>query len=173
MPDHVRLFTFKDGLLARVAHDLGLHVERFSIARVDDRVVASFDPLSIVVDGAMVEGRCDPRQLGAGDRAKIIETLRGTILNTDRHRTIEFRGRLREPEDGGVRVEGELVLAGVTRPLGFTATRRSDRLIASATLRPSEFGIPPYKALAGAIRLQDRVVIELDLDAASLMRPKA
>jgi hypothetical protein len=36
------------------------------------------------------------------------------------------------------------------------------------SLRPSEFGIAPYKALAGAIRLQDRVRVELDLDAATL-----
>lgn len=165
------MFTFKDGLLARLAHDLRLHVERFSIARSGERIEASLEPGSIVVDGVMVGARCDADVLGAGDRAKIVETLRGTILKTDRHRRIEFRGELHEREDGGVRVSGELQLVGVTRPLTFTATRRGDRMLATLTLRPSEFGIAPYKALAGAIRLQDRVLIELDLDA-KLEHPK-
>jgi hypothetical protein len=167
--DRVRLFTYKDGLLARVAHDLCLHVERFSIERSEDRVHAQFDPTSIVVDGVMVGGRCDVGLLDSSDRVKIVENLRQTILKVDRHRTIEFHGRLHQ-RDGLVRVSGELRLVGVTRALDFTATSRSGRLLASATLRPSEFGIPPFKALAGAIRLQDRVVVELDLDAA-LMHP--
>jgi polyisoprenoid-binding protein YceI len=165
--DRVRVFTFKDGLLARLAHDLRLHVERFSIRREGEQVHAEFDPDSLVIDGVMVGGRCDPDVLDRGDRAKIGETIRGTILDVARRRTIEFHGRVQAREDGGVRIDGELHLVGVRRPLGFVATRRGDRLIASVTLRPSEWGIAPYKALAGAIRLQDRVVVELDLDAAA------
>jgi polyisoprenoid-binding protein YceI len=173
MVDRIRVFTFKDGLLARLAHDLRLTVEKVAIKRSGDDVEARFDPASIVIDGAMVGGRCDPDALDRDDRTKIAETLRDTILNVARHKTIEFRGELRERESGAIRVDGELELAGVRRPLGFVAVRRDGRLSASVILRPSEFGIPPYKALAGAIRLQDRVLVELDLDAERLIHPKA
>ena len=56
------LFSFKDGLLARLAHDLKLQVERFSI-EVDDstrEIKATFDPSSIQVVCAQNDGRDDP-----------------------------------------------------------------------------------------------------------------
>ena len=37
--DRVCVFTFKDGLLSRVAHDLRLHVEHFTITREGDDIV--------------------------------------------------------------------------------------------------------------------------------------
>ena len=56
------VFSFKDGLLARLAHDLKLQVERFSI-EVDDstrQIKATFYPSSIQVACAQVDGRDDP-----------------------------------------------------------------------------------------------------------------
>ncbi|PRP95411.1 YceI-like domain protein [Enhygromyxa salina] len=172
MTHQIRVFTFKEGLLSRIAHDLRLHVERFSIEGEDGRVVAELEPGSIVVDGVMDGARFDPSGLGASDRAKVGETMRTKVLETRRHPKITFRGAVTEREAERVEVEGELELHGVRRPLSFTAERAGDRggerVTARVTLRPTDHGIKPYKALAGAIRLQDRVVVELDLDAAAL-----
>jgi polyisoprenoid-binding protein YceI len=159
------VFMFKEGLLSRVAHDLRLHVERFTITREADEITARFEPASLVVDGVMHDERLDPNGLGQRDRSKIVQTIREDILRTRQHPSIEFRGRL---DPGNLRVVGELTLLGVRRPLTIQAKPERDRVRASVHLRPSEFGIAPYKALAGAIRLQDRVRIELELDAQSL-----
>lgn len=168
MPDTIRVLTFKEGLLARLAHDLRLHVERFTIVREGDELRVDVDPGSLAIDGVMKDGRCDAGALSSGDRATIGETIRTTILDVRRHPSIRARGRVTTREDGGVELRGELVLRGVTRPLVLVARREGSRLRASTSLRPSEFGISPYKALAGAIKLQDRVVVELDLDASAL-----
>lgn len=165
MSHHVQVFTFKEGLLSRVAHDLRLHVDRFTITREGDEVIAKFEASSLVVDGAMRDGGLDRDELGARDRKKIEATIRDEILRTRQHPGIEFRGRIEEPR---LRVVGELSLKGVRRPLTIIATRERDRIRARVELRPSDFGIEPFKALAGAIRLQDRVRVELDLDAALL-----
>lgn len=173
-PHPVQLFTFKEGLLSRVAHDLRLHVERVSLTRMgegDDRVLARFEADSIVVDGAMKGARFDPRGLSSRDKAKILDNIRGEVLRTRAHPHVEFRGRAHEdPELAGDRLDirGELSLCGVTRPLSFPATRAGELLRASVTLTPSHFGIAPYKALAGAIRLQDRVRVDLELDLSAL-----
>jgi hypothetical protein len=161
----VWLFTFKEGLLARAAHDLRLHVERFSISREGDEIIARFEPASIVVDGVMHGERLDPHGLGRRDQDKITQTIRDDILRTRQHPNIEFRGRLELP---ALRCVGELTLVGTRRPLTIVGTREPGRVRVSVSLRPSEWGIAPYKALAGAIRLQDRVRVELDLDAAAL-----
>lgn len=165
MSHQVLLFTFKEGLLSRVAHDLRLHVERFSITREGDEIIASFEPASIVVDGVMHDDYLDPHELGPRDRDKIAQTIRDEILRTKQHPSVEFRGRLEPP---ALRCVGELRLVGVSRPLTVFGRRDRGRIRASVSLRPSDFGIAAYKALAGAIRVQDLVRVELDLDAESL-----
>jgi hypothetical protein len=165
MSHRVWVFTFKEGLLSRVAHDLRLHVERFTITREGDEIIARIEPASIVVDGVMHGERLDPDGLGKRDCDKITQTIRDDILRTRLHRSIDFRGRL---ELSTLRCVGELTLVGVRRPLTIVGTRERGRVRASMSLRPTDFGIAPYKALAGAIRLQDRVRVELDLDADAL-----
>lgn len=173
----VRLFTFKAGLLSRIAHDLRLQVERFTVTHAerneDEReIVAEFDAGSIVVDGVMNGARFDPSGLGARDRTKVEHTIRGDILRTRVHPKIVFRGTLSAGAGAGaggrIRVDGTLELLGVRRPLSLVAVVEGERIRGSVTLTPSEFGIHPYKALAGAIRLQDRVRVDFDLDAAAL-----
>jgi polyisoprenoid-binding protein YceI len=165
MADHVRVFTFKEGLLSRVAHDLRLQVEPrgVSVVRTGDEVRAELDPTALVVDGAIRGTQLEVEALSRRDRAKIVETIRDEVLSTRRYPKIRFTGTVTERGDHVLEVHGELELAGVRRPLSFIATRDAGRITARVTVRPSEFGIAPYKALAGAIRLQDRVVVELDL----------
>jgi polyisoprenoid-binding protein YceI len=162
--DRVFVYTFKEGLLSRVAHDLRLHVEPrgLTITREQDRVRAEIRVDALVVDGAMTKGALDIDALSRRDRAKIVETIQTEILDARRQPQIRFEGRV-EGEDP-LAVTGELELAGVRRPLSFTLARAAGRLSARVSVRPSEFGVAPYKALAGAIRLQDRVLVELDLD---------
>jgi hypothetical protein len=166
----VLLFTFKEGLLSRIAHDLRLHVDRFTIARTGDEIVAEFDASSIVVDGVMHGSRFDPSGLGARDRTKIAETIRAEILQTRAHPNIVFRGTQTTGTGmgGRIRVDGALELLGVRRPVSLVAVNEGERIRGSVTLTPSELGIRPYKALGGAIRLQDRVRVDLDLDAGAL-----
>jgi len=166
MNHRILVFTFKEGLLSRIAHDLRFHIERFEISRDGDEIVARFWPDSIVVDGVMNGERFDPGGLAPRDRTKVIDTIRGELLRVRSHPTVDYRGRIEIGGEGRhIRVAGELELLGVRRPLVVAATREGGRIGARVTLRPSEFGLPPYKALAGAIRLQDRVRLDLDLDA--------
>ncbi|PRQ07874.1 YceI family protein [Enhygromyxa salina] len=173
-PHQIRVFTWKEGLLSRVAHDLRLRVERFTIAGPGDNaggdLTVEVDAGSIVVDGVMNGSRCDPDQLGARDRAKIAETIRAEILKTRAYPKVVFRGSVSAGTGVGarVRVDGTLELVGVRRSLSLVAVREGERLRGSVTLVPSEFGIRPYKALAGAIRLRDRVRVDFDLDAVAL-----
>ncbi|KIG16854.1 hypothetical protein DB30_04016 [Enhygromyxa salina] len=166
----IRVFTFKAGLLSRIAHDLRLQVQQFTIARTGDEVVAEIEAQSIIVDGVMNGTRFDANGLGPRDRTKIAETIRGEILNTRAHPKIVFQGSLSAGKGVGarIRVDGVLKLVGVRKPLSLVAVHERDRVRGSVTLVPSEFGIRPYKALAGAIRLQDRVRVDFDLDAAAL-----
>ncbi|MCZ7685148.1 MAG: hypothetical protein M5U28_42815 [Sandaracinaceae bacterium] len=57
-----RVFTYKEGLLSAVAHDLELSVRSFDIELSEDRsrITARFDARSIEVVEPIVEGRRAP-----------------------------------------------------------------------------------------------------------------
>ena len=86
------VFTFKEGLLSPVAHDLRLRVTRFEI-EVGDVVNASFDATSLVVDAPMKDGRENPSALTAADKTKIAGQIRDDVLHASRHPQITFRSR--------------------------------------------------------------------------------
>ena len=168
MPHHVHLFTYKAGLLSRVAHDLRLHPEHLTVRCEGQQIAVEIEAASLRVDGVMSGGRLDPETLSSRDRAKIVKTIQTEILVARAHPTIRFRGELHGSEGPSPRAQGELTLKGISRPLTIHARRVGARLHARVELQPSHFGIAPYKALAGAIRLQDRVEVELNLDADAL-----
>jgi hypothetical protein len=82
MSHQVLLFTFKEGLLSRVAHDLRLHAERCIISREDDWISARFESGSIVVDGVMHGERLDPHGL---DSATATRSRRPSVTRSSGH----------------------------------------------------------------------------------------
>ena len=117
----VEVYTFKEGLLGRVAHDLRLSVGSFSIEGADaEKVEARFDIASFKVDGAMRDGRLDDSALDDGDKREILDNVRNKILHADR--PLRFEGQAERRDDGGYRVQGELEMAG--RDAGSRAVAR-------------------------------------------------
>ncbi|MCY1058620.1 YceI family protein [Nannocystis sp. SCPEA4] len=161
-PAQIKVFTFKDGLLARLAHDLRLSLGRFEIRREGTALSGRFWPDTLRVDGVVgKDGRVDVDGLSAGDKAKIQRNITDEILLTARHPEVTFAGAL---TPGGL-LDGRLNMLGKTAPVRAPVRVEGDRLRAEFTLVPSQWGIAPYKALAGAIKLQDRIVVSLDLPA--------
>lgn len=154
----IHVFTYKDGLLARLAHDLRLTARRFEIRRAGAELTGRFWPDSLVVDGVPHGAQLDRSALSESDRAKIQRNITDEILHAARFPTIEFAGTSQ-----GSTLTGSLTMVGKTAPVSAPLRREAGRLRAEFTLVPSRWGIPPYKALAGAIKLQDRVLVALDL----------
>lgn len=159
----LHVFTFKEGLLSTVAHDLRLSLPRFEVQVEGEQVRARFFLESLRVDGPVREGRVEASGLGDKDRRDILGNVHDKILDTRRHPEVRFEGRF-----AGGRVSGQLELKGQRGPVDFALDRAGERLRGEVTLTPSRFGIAPFKALLGAIKLQDRVVIRVDLPAAPL-----
>lgn len=159
-----RVLTFKAGALSALGHDLELAVERFTI-EVDDAfaIDASFDPSSLRVLGASIDGRVEP--LPASDRDKIERTIVEEVLDARRHPTIRYRAAARRRDDGGFDLDGELVLHGASRPLRTRAERSGDRLVAEVRLSQPDFGIRPYRAMLGALRIQPEVLVRVTTPA--------
>lgn len=158
----ISVFTFKDGILARAAHDLALRMGEFEIALDGDRVTAVMPLEGLDVVGPVEGGVVRPERYDASQRAEILRNMHGDVLRSARYPTARFTGRA-IPDGTGFKVDGQLELAGRTTTLSFDVQCNGDVYRARFEMPPSRWGIQPYKALLGAIKLKDNVRIELAL----------
>ena len=159
------LFSFKDGLLARLAHDLKLQVERFSI-EVDDtthQIKATFDPSSIQVVCAQIDGRDDPSTLSKGDKKKIYDNVTKDVLRTRKHPEIRFDSTKVVERGEGFAVEGALQIHGKSRNIQTSVRADGDRWVTELKLHQPDFGIKPFSAALGALKVKPDVMIRVSV----------
>ncbi|MCB9508296.1 MAG: YceI family protein [Myxococcales bacterium] len=162
----IHVFTYKEGMLSAVAHDLRLTLRRFRINVDGENVAGEFFPETLHVDGAVRDGALDARALSDRDRDKIRATMAGEVLRISQFAKVAFVGTARA--DGAqVLAKGTLELVGKRQELELAMRRESgdsgEVLRGEIELQPSRWGIRPYSALAGTLRLQDRVRVEFEL----------
>ena len=157
------VFTYKEGLLSAVAHDLKIKVDRWRL-EVDDAqaaIVASFDATSLRVVCSMRDGHEAPGVISAKDAQKIEASTQSDVLQASQHREVRFRSTAVVPDGEGYRVDGELTLVGRTRPVSVGVRRDGDRLVAEVRLHQPDFGIKPFSAMFGALKIQPGVLVRL------------
>jgi hypothetical protein len=161
----IRVFTFKEGLLSAVAHDLQIRLDQFEIALDGENVTGEFQLKSLTLEGPVEKGVVQPNQYDAGKRADVHKAINQDILHTDRHPTARFTGRA-VPRGEGYSVSGELELAGKKAPLAFEVASQGGEYRGELEIKPSQWGVPQYKAMLGAIRLKDQIRIVVALTEA-------
>ena len=161
--------TRRRGAAAKAGHDLLLLVSSWEatldIARDPER-----SSLELVADARSLrvqEGSGGLKPLSHEDRHAIHRTIDDEVLGG---RRIEFRSTTIEPGRGDdrLRVHGELSMAGRTRPVRFQLSVGPDgRISAGCTLRQTDWGIEPYSALLGTLRVSDEVEVTAEGSLAS------
>jgi hypothetical protein len=116
------------------------------------------DPASLRV----LHGTGGMQPLEDDDKANIEETIDSEVLLG---LEIAFGSTAVEvtPDGNTLNVQGELTLVGVTHPIGFdVAVGPAGELTAKAVVKQSDWGMKPYSALFGALKVADEVEIEVD-----------
>lgn len=169
-----RVFTFKEGLLSAMAHDLEIDVARFSIEWPEDvsRVTAEMDAGSLRVLHAVHDGTPAPSALSERDRRKIEQNIGADVLHVTRHPTVRFEANV-SWKGGQPTVEGELALAGRSRPVRVEVSEEAGALVARATLHQPDFGIAPYSAMLGTLKIKPDVKVEVRVPRSRLPPPPA
>jgi polyisoprenoid-binding protein YceI len=163
------VFTFKEGLLSAIAHDLKIKVTAFTIQVHGEgqspAVEARCDATSLRVLTAMRDGAPAPSLLSDGDRRKIEGNIVDDVLGARRHAEIRFVGdRLeRNASGGGGKLHGRLTVAGRERPVTIPFREEGDRLIGEVTLHQPDFGIKPYSAMLGTLKIKPDVRVQVSI----------
>ncbi|NOY93167.1 MAG: YceI family protein [Deltaproteobacteria bacterium] len=161
------VYTFKDGLLSKVAHDLKLSCERFTLDVADDKskLEATFQLSSLVVECARKDGRDAPGGLSDSDKRKIEKNMAADVLHTKRHAEARFVATEVTPDGEGFRVTGDLTLHGQTRPISARVDKRGDRFVTELALNQPDFGIKPFSAMLGTLKVKPEIRVELSVPA--------
>ena len=157
------VYTLKEGMLAAIAHDLKIEVTRFSIDVSDDglSIKAEFDPSSLRVVCAVVGGSESRSTLSAGDRSKIERSIMKDVLHVRRYPEIRFSADdVSEGADGPV-IGGELELHGRRQHIEAFGRQGDTGLEVTLSINQPDFGIKPYRAMMGTLRVQPRVKVHL------------
>lgn len=162
-----RVFTFKEGLLSAVAHDLEIAVTAFTIT-IDEtawRLDARFDATSLRVVGAVRSGVVDPNALSESDKRTIEGNIVRDVLAAGRHPEIRFASEGATARGDELAIAGTLALHGRTQPVEATARREAASWKSELRLHQPDFGIRPYSAMLGTLRVQADVLVRVTVRA--------
>ncbi len=125
--------------------------------------------LSVKIDlGALVvrTGTGGIKPLSDRDKREISVTARKTLA-ADRYPEATFSTTNFDPAadgTGGI-IDGMLTLAGKSRPERLTVLQPSPgHYTATTTVRQTDFGLKPYSAFLGSLKVADAVEVEIELD---------
>lgn len=158
----VQVKTGRQGLASNMGHDLTLEASNWKATlTVDDdpsrsEVSATIEPRSLAVTAATGGAK----GVSEKDKKDIVKNIAGLLGNG----SITFTSTSVEVQDGTVKAAGDLSIAGQSRPVTLDLTETSDgRLTGSMTVVQSQFGIKPFSAMMGALKVKDEVEINLDV----------
>jgi polyisoprenoid-binding protein YceI len=160
--------TGRTGLGRRAGHDLTIEATRWSAEALVDAADPAGSAVSAEIDVASLavrEGTGGVKPLTDSDRAEIGRTMREEILDAASHPSITFRSTKVAGSPESFTVEGDLTIMGRARPVTVHAEVADGRLRGHATVAQTNWGIKPYSAFFGALRLADEVRVEFDLAA--------
>lgn len=155
--------TGRAGAIAKVGHDLRLEVGAWE-ASAEIGTEPDACALALTADSRSLtvrEGTGGMKALDDEDRANIAQTIDDEVL---RGTPISFRSRsVSASETGRLRAEGELELWGSARPVSFELSLTDDgALSGEALITQSDWGVKPYTALFGTLKVADEVKILID-----------
>ena len=160
--------TGREGLAAKVGHDLTIEITRWS-ARVT------------VPDSGDLRAAAVTAQLDLGSLAVREGTGGAKPLSDKDRRDIQAQARkiLGDPAEAGFAsaqvvpaagaatsgaIEGTLTMHGTTQPLRLQVTSPAPgKLRGGATVRQTDFGITPYSGFFGALKLKNEITIEFEV----------
>ena len=119
--------------------------------------------MEFTVETAKMTVQPDPK-VDAKTQTEIQKDMEEMTLETKKFPEITFRSsRIEKLAGGQWKVEGDLTLHGVTKPVSLTVKRTGDSYTAHTVLKQTNFGIKPISVGGGLIKVKDEVDIDFTI----------
>jgi polyisoprenoid-binding protein YceI len=153
--------TERTGAAAKAGHNLLIHVTAWE-ATFEVGEDPSQTSLSLDADAgslSVIEGTGGIQSLGDDDKKNIKKTIDDDVIKRD---DITFRSTSVEGDDSKLTVQGDLTLRGKTNPITFDLAVGDGTVSGSAVVKQTNFGMKPYSALFGALKVADEVTVLIE-----------
>ncbi|HLX48929.1 MAG TPA: YceI family protein [Streptosporangiaceae bacterium] len=165
--DRLVLHTGRDGLAASAGHDLTIELTDWSAQLTvgEDSVPTALEATIDMTSLTVREGSGGIKPLTDKDRRDIKSQAR-KILSIDQHPQATFGDAKFQPDGtGSGTISGTFTIAGRSGPLTLQVTQiEPDHYRARGSVVQSAFGIKPYSGFFGALKVRDRVDVEVEVD---------
>jgi polyisoprenoid-binding protein YceI len=155
--------TGKRGAASKAGHNLLIAVERWgaTVKLAEDPAQSVLELTADSTSFTVLEGTGGVQSLGDDDKQGIAQTINQEVLKGT---PISFRSTAVRPDgDGKLHVTGDLELAGGINLIAFDIEIADDgRLTGNATIKQTEWGMKPYSALFGTLKVSDDVQVSID-----------
>ena len=161
--------SYKDGMGAKLAHDLVLRATNWSgTLNVDGSpsgcsAAVTVDPRSIEI----VEARGGVKSLSDKDRRDIDKNINEKVLETNRYPELKFESTSCTGAEPNLTGAGNMTIKGTTRPVKMDLNVNGTTVTAKTSISQKDFGIKPFSAMMGAIKLRDDVDFQLTVNLPS------
>jgi len=157
----ITIHVGKSGLLSAAAHD---HTIDAPISSGSLRE-STAPHIEFIVETAKMTVKPDPK-VDAKTQATIQTDMEEMTLETKKFPAIAFRSsRIEKLADGQWKVDGDLSLHGVTKPVSLTVKQTGDSWTTRTVLKQTDFGIKPISIGGGMIKVKNEVEIDFQVFA--------
>jgi polyisoprenoid-binding protein YceI len=155
----ITIHVGKAGLLSAAGHDHTINAP-ISSGTIRESPAPSVE---FTVETEKMTVKPDPK-VDAKTQAEIQKDLEEMTLETRKFPQITFRSsRIEKLSDGQWKVDGDLALHGVTKPVSLTVKRTGDSYAAHTVLKQTDFGIKPISVAGGTIKVKNEVEIDFQI----------
>jgi polyisoprenoid-binding protein YceI len=162
----LEVHTYKAGLLGGLGHlhDIRAHAFAGTVVYDPGDPSRSSVALTVLTDSLSVVPAADSADIPA-----ITKAMREHVLDVAEFPEISFASTDVTVRGDTVHLRGDLTMVGVTRPveldLALEATPEVLHVSGSFTVKQTDFGIHPYSAGLGTVKVKDEVAFRLDVRA--------
>ncbi len=167
------VFVPKTGLLSGLAHDHEIGVKSFTGKIVVPEAGASGGSLELDIDAQSLAVL--DKKPSEDDKKKIYNSMHNEVLESAKHPKINFKSvsvsdlKQTGGENYSFTLNGDLTLHGVTKriafPVSLTINAQQLRAEGKYTLRQTDFGIKPYSAAGGTIKVKNEITVNFNIVA--------
>jgi polyisoprenoid-binding protein YceI len=155
----VTIHVGKSGMLSAAGHDHTI-IAPISSGTIQESQAPS---VQFTIAAAKMSVQPDPK-VDAKTQAQIQKDMEEMTLDTKKFPEITFRSsRIEKLAEGQWKVQGDLSLHGVIKPVTLTVKQNGESYSARTTLKQTDFGIKPVSVGGGMIKVKNEVEIDFQI----------
>jgi len=159
----ITIHVGKSGLFSAAAHDHTINAPIASGGMSGSMSGSGAPHIEFMVETAKMTVKADPK-VDAKTQATIQKDMEEMTLDTKKFPEIRFHSsRIEKLGAGQWKVDGDLSLHGVTKPVSLTVKQSGESYTTQTVLKQTDFGIKPISIGGGVIKVKNELELDFEI----------